>query len=792
MFSTVENPSVTSALISGCMTHLGAVLTNLSIKCPYPVPHCSPSLFYCIAEGASRDCSLFLSEINNIESEHLAGQIHTAASSPPLTAESTAPSSSSGATASATADLGGVDVVSGGSNSSSNDFNINYHLRPLSTATSMIQHLAAAHWSGLMKRVLSVENRELHAASLYSAALSLCSNSNLNLSKEDEEKSPNGDQEIDGISSSKVLPLLFEWCSWSVDGSSKEKISQTLSLSAFSNILKSLKQVTQPLDPRSEPEVSMANRPVNMTKEPLRRHTEADPDTEDPRSSRLSLALCLAVDGSLCPNIYALLYSTSATATAFVPPTVIKAMNLHCNFNNSLNNLKGCQSTLDVESAVEEIERGLASAVRWAKECIESAPSLSTFGFYIPTAVKSNLGSKPAAAADLTTSSTIVLWCDSVSLITVQFGSSGSSADNKHANSSRYDDNTIYVSLLCPIPLPGVGTLGISGPPRCVVGVPRVVTSEESDRMKRRCISIGEISLTIGSKVPAEDDVTGFDSPTKRQRTSASYVYQCGKLAYLEAFHTMSGLVQNDLYSALAQEILQHSLSKYPFSAPVSRRVSMPGGITIVNNEDSDALPSLRSAYCTSRPLLEFILLASNSPNPTGDPTVKGTPGANTGTGTGMLKVLSLDCSTRSEAFIVCALYENMVGSTSDAAATEPSSLLRLVGFIEVETVRSQVGVTDAPDTPQTRRGSASYDFDNLACASMDEPATVTRKIEKVALKVSSLTNNFPDQTVDMELFRECFQKKLQAMGGKNTFHAFTNKLVSLFNSKNGQLPRHL
>jgi hypothetical protein len=118
--------------------------------------------------------------------------------------------------------------------------------------------------------------------------------------------------------------------------------------------------------------------------------------------------------------------------------------------------------------------------------------------------------------------------------------------------------------------------------------------------------------------------------------------------------------------------------------------------------------------------------------------------------------------------------------------------LLRLVGFIEVETVRSQIGVTDAPDTPQTRRGSASYDFDNLATASMDEPVTVTRKIEKVALKVSSLTNNFPNQTVDMELFRECFQKKLQAMGGRNTFHAFTNKLVSLFNSKNGQLPHHI
>jgi hypothetical protein len=704
--------------------------------------------------------------------------------------ESAAPSSSSGATARATTDLGGGDIASDGSNNSSNDFNINYHLRPLSTATNMIQHLAAAHWSGLVKRVLSVESRELHAASLYSAALTLCSNSNLNHLKGGEEKSPPGDTEDDGISGSKVLPLVFEWCSWSLDGSSKSKISQTLSLSAFSNILKSLKQVTQPADPRSEPEAPSENRPANMKSEPLRSYLEDDLSTEDSSSSRLSLALCLAVDGSLCPTVYALLYSTSATATAFDPPTVITAINLRCNFNESRNAIKGSGSLLDVESAVEEIERGLASANRWAKECIDAAPSLSTFGFYIPTAVKSTLGSKPAAS-DLNTSSTVVLWCDSVSLITVQFGSNGSSAD-KHANSSSSDDNTIYVSLLCPIPLPGVGTLGISGPPRCVVGVPRVVTSEESDRMKRRCISIGEISLTIGSKVHVDDNVTGFESPVKRQRTSASYVYQCGKLAYLEAFHAMSGLVQNDLYSALAQEILQHSLSKYPFSAPVSRRVNMPGGITIVTNEDSDALPSLRSAYCTARPLLEFILLASNCPDPSGDPTVKGTAGPNTGTGMGMLKVLSLDCTTRSEAFIVCALYENVAGSVSDTAANAPTSLLRLVGFIEVETVRSQIGVTDAPDTPQTRRGSASYDFDNLATASMDEPVTVTRKIEKVALKVSSLTNNFPDQTVDMELFRECFQKKLQAMGGRNTFHAFTNKLVSLFNSKNGQLPHHI
>jgi hypothetical protein len=767
------------------LTHLPYALSS-SLD---PIPLFFFPLLFCIADGASRDCSLFLSEINNIESEQVAGQIHTAASFLAVTVESAAPSSSSGAAARATADLGGMDTATDGNNDSSKDFNINYHLRPLSTATNIIQHLAAAHWSGLMRRVLSVESRELHAASLYSAALPLCSNSNLSHSKGGEEISPPGDPEDGGISGSKVLPLVFEWCSWSLDGSSNSKISQTLSLSAFSNILKSLKQVTQPTDPRSEPEASSENRPANVKNEPPRSHLEADPSTEDSCSSRLSLALCLAVDGSLCPNVYALLYSTSATATAFDPPTVVKAMNLRCNFNESLNTLKGSEFPLEVESAVEEIERGLASANRWAKKCIDSAPTLSTFGFYIPTAVKSTLGSKPASA-DLNTSSTIVLWCDSVSLITVQFGSYGSSAD-KHANSSSSDDNTIYVSLLCPIPLPGVGTLGISGPPRCVVGVPRVVTSEESDRMKRRCISIGEISLTIGSTVHVNDDA-GYDSPMKRQRTSASYVYQCGKLAYLEAFHTMSGLVQNDLYSALAQEILQHSLNKYPFSAPVSRRVSMPGGITIVTNEDSEALPSLRSAYCTSRPLLEFILLASNCPDPTGDPTIKGTAGPNPGTGTGMLKVLSLDCTTRAEAFIVCALYENIAGSVSDAAAAAPSSLLRLVGFIEVETVRFQVGVTDAPDTPQTRRGSASYDCDNLATASMDEPVTVTRKIEKVALKVSSLTNNFPDQTVDMELFRECFQKKLQAMGGRNTFHAFTNKLVSLFNSKNGQLPHHL
>ena len=427
------------------------------------------------------------------------------------------------------------------------------------------------------------------------------------------------------------------------------------------------------------------------------------------------------------------------------------------------------------------MENALDSAIKWARDSFNPAPSLSGFGFYIPPPAIEFSDTKQAVSPGLM--STIVLWSDAVSLLTIQYGDSTSDATLPASGCTKSDSSIIRVSLLCPVPLPGVGTLGASGPPRCTVGVPRIVTSEEADRMKRRCISIGELSLTIVRNVSEPKNNTGLgdhESPSKRPRhstssSSSSYCYQCGELSFLESFTAMSGLVQNELYSALAREILQHSLNQYPFRAPAPvamTRLSVCG--------DADTLSSLCDAYCSSRPLLEFILLASNNPGQSSD-----SKKAVSSTSKGILKILTLDCSTREEAFLVCALYEIVESdSAEEESESEPVVTLRLVGYIEVETYRSYVSVSDAPDTPRSRRGSAASEIDILASGSVDEPPT--RRVEKVALKVSSLTATFVDQIVEMDVFRECFQKKLQAMSGRNPFHAFINKLVSFFTAKNG------
>ena len=143
---------------------------------------------------------------------------------------------------------------------------------------------------------------------------------------------------------------------------------------------------------------------------------------------------------------------------------------------------------------------------------MSSTEKLNAFGLYVPVVNSSSPTHDIATLGNtsyiISKRSTVVLWSDAESLITIQLGND--------INSSRIDDDVLHISLLCPIPLPGVGTLGVSGPPRCSVGLPRNVTSEEEDRIKRRCISIGELSLTIARV--AEKKIDQIVHSRKRQR----------------------------------------------------------------------------------------------------------------------------------------------------------------------------------------------------------------------------------------------------------------------------------
>ena len=752
-------------------------------------------------EGASKDCSLFLNEINNVESEQVAGMVHTTSSNnqqirDPLLNDNTNSnnnSSSSASPSSSSSSADRMDVVSEDGSNSTQDINLANYLHPLSTASDMLQYLTAAYWSEFMKRVLAVENDELHSVSLHKAALEFC---DLDLGPRNgsdfTSQIPKMSVYEDGKFQSRVLPLIFDACSWTMDLRIQTVSSETLSEASHDVIDRTMND-TSGQDEQSGKEngqhsrsdsTSLADLLSDLTKDANSQrisHVEissAETNSIEVRtlhahapSSRLTLTLCLAIEEDLGTKVYALLCSTSTSGTLFLPPKVLKAKILLSKLEMSPS-VNGCASH---DTAVEEMmENALNSAVQWARDSFNPAPILSGFGFYIPSPAIDCSDTKQAISPGLM--STIVLWSDAVSLLTVQYGDSTSDT-NMPVDGFKNDSNIIRVSLLCPVPLPGVGTLGASGPPRCTVGVPRIVTSEEADRMKRRCISIGELSLTIVRNVSEPTSNTGLDheSPSKRPRhssssSSSSYCYQCGELSFLESFTAMSGLVQNELYSALARELLQHSFNQYPFRAPA------PVAMTSLSVcGDADTLSSLCDAYCSSRPLLEFILLASNNPAPISDLKKLGS-----GTSKGILKILTLDCSTRSEPFLVCALYEIVeTDADEEDSGSEPEMNfnLRLVDYVEVETHRSYVSVTDAPDTPRSRRGSAASEIDILASGSVDEPPT--RKVEKVALKVSSLTATFVDQMVEMDVFRECFQKKLQAMSGRNPFHAFINKLVS-------------
>ena len=793
-----------------------------------------------------------MSEINNVESERLSGEVHasvsmsvslsstshsqephphvntsiSASSSSSSSASSSASSSSSTSSDNAAVSNSGSSSSSG---SNSDELNATLYLLPLSTSSTMIQYLAAAYWSTIMRRSLCVDNVELYAISLYSAARTLCSNSHSEYSNgEINENDKNGVLNGDpiGISSSNIIPLVYDVCSWPVDPKNQQNILKDLASHSYSNIAASLRAVTHTDAAPAVNPVSLEEELENMTKNftqnnenstGLFTNTEIDERTE---FSFTSLIMCLSVDTFLNPHIHAILCGISPGSTVFLPPRALRAINVPFDITEEWTYIMKQNSQyciLDDDICDRMVEKAIDTSFKWARSCMISAPNLQTFGLFIPPSASDVLNTQKLVSSLAPTSepSIIVLWTDAVSLLAIQLNTVDTDAekgnDNKNKKEKEKDNrdrekfkcshskfrsmnqtdaNTMQVSLLCPIPLPGVGTLGASGPPRCLIGVPRSVTSEEANRLKRRCISIGEISLTISRYTSPSDPINpvnplSTDTPTKKRRKVASplYSFRCGKVACIDTFTAMSGLEQSDLYAALGQEVVQHCLYKYPFPAPFSNPLSCPQGMSM-GSGDPDALSSLSSAYCTCRPLLEFILLITNCPNPHSGLTSNGT-GTGTGTGVkGSLRLLALDCTSRSEVFITCALYEdcpknvNEKDNGSSSKSDSPSTSVRLVGYVEVETSRSIVPITDIPDTPKTRRDSASFDHEQSISLTIEEPSVKT--IEKVNLRLSSMTSLFEDQILEMDVFRECFQKKFQAMGGRNPFHAFINKLIAL------------
>ena len=746
---------------------------------------------------------------------------------------SSSSSSSASAFSSSSSSSNNNNSSSSSSSSSGDDYTASLYLLPLSTSTNMIQYLSAAFWSRIMRKALCVDNVELYAHTLYNAARTLCagvhtnksnSNGELNENRNDQNGLLNGA----GMSPGNIIPLVYDVCSWPLDPRNQPNISKDLASNSHTNIAAALRAVTHAdttptvITPSLQEELENVTKKYSQNNENSTELSAKTDLTGNTEFSYFSLIMCMVVDMSLQPHIYAILCGIFPGSTVFLPPKALKAKMVPFDVTKCTHNSQNL--ILDDDACDRMIEKAIETSVNWAECCMIGAPDLRDFGLFIPAPASDVAVTQRLVSTSALTSEPciIVLWTDAVSLIAIQFNSCGTDVDNekekekgkengkkngedkekmassngKRKNINYADVSTMQVSLLCPIPLPGVGTLGVSGPPRCVIGVPRSVTSEEANRLKRRCISIGEISLTVTRDVlsasTANSSFADLGTPTKKRRRSESalYSFRCGKLACIDTFTAMSGLEQSDLYAALGQEIVQHCLNKYPFPAPFPSTLKSPLGISM-SNGDTDALSSLSSAYCTCRPLLEFILLITNSPSPHSGLTSNGTgPGTGGGTGTkGRLQLLALDCTSRSEAFITCALYENCPksdgdkdkdkdnGSDSDSKVNPPSASLRLVGYVEVETSRSLVPVTDIPDTPKTRRDSASFDYDQAPSVTIDEPVKHT---EKVNLRLSSLTSLFEDQIVEMDAFRECFQKKLQAMGGRNPFHAFINKLIAL------------
>lgn len=296
-----------------------------------------------------------------------------------------------------------------------------------------------------------------------------------------------------------------------------------------------------------------------------------------------------------------------------------------------------------------------------------------------------------------------------------------------------------------------------------------------------RCVSIGEVALDICER-KAESD----DSPMKKQRVDKSHYFHCGVFDPLEAFalQSLGGESQCELYVSLAKELIQQIFYNNPFTSQSQHQaLSLHDGDG--DGDDINPIQSLSKLYSLASPLLEFMWLAikyAGSSNVVDDSTVKSK---------GVVKILSLDCVSRDEPYIVCALYaikddhsknnhtsingydnkyNNGNGISKSTVDSSPDDMLRLVGFIDVQLFKINESIV--PISPHNRdRGNS-----NLT----DDTDTIKNN-EKTVLKIKSLSHTFKEQSIDMEVYRECLQRKMWILSHPNSFHNLIEKLISLY-----------
>lgn len=322
------------------------------------------------------------------------------------------------------------------------------------------------------------------------------------------------------------------------------------------------------------------------------------------------------------------------------------------------------------------------------------------------------------------------------------------------------------------------------------------------------------------------------------------------KEAFNNVDNSSSGIVQCYLYKSITHELLQYTLQKNTYLLPINKQSSssshskieiqiqtevnkttqslssqlqsslqlplqsiltLNSNLTDHNDENITTITSICKSYSSIRPLLEFIWLSlryafssseknrnhknndKNSDKNDKKNGKKNDKNKDTNNGSidnnseGILKILSLDCKSRSEPFIICGLYEKISDSNcSDSNGCNGNgndnnnnndNLLRMIGFIEVEIDRSTIAINKIPTTPVSSRSSRSRSSSELTNENNETTYT-----EKILLNIKSMNSNknFDVQTVDVELFRECLQKR-NNYNGKNSFHLFIDKLISLY-----------
>jgi hypothetical protein len=254
----------------------------------------------------------------------------------------------------------------------------------------------------------------------------------------------------------------------------------------------------------------------------------------------------------------------------------------------------------------------------------------------------------------------------------------------------------------------------------------------------------------------------------KKSKKNKSYFFYCSTYDPLEAFVStaLDRESQCALYSSLGKELIQQMLYKKHFTPPLN----------YVDGDDKNCPVNILSKlYSLASPLLEFIWLAIKY---AGCSHID----ENISKCNGVIKILSLDCTTREEPFLTCALYairentshnRNNEKTNGNSVLTDPDDMLSLIGFIDVQITKliEPVSAPVSPRTPREReRGNSNLTDENEI-----------KNNEKILLKINSLSNTFPEQLIDMEVYRECLQKKMWTVSHPNCFHILIRKLILLY-----------